>query len=131
MQSRTRWLVNRESFWSSFLQEAYLRVSGRSDKVEAGVHTEVELLSTLGLLLLAHVALVLVIDKVDYRSPRVAVVDVVAKAGSVDDGELDTELLLLELGLDDVDLGYKMDSDRVRVREGYGRTSVTLSSCLR
>jgi hypothetical protein len=69
------------------------------------VHAQVRLRAALGLLLLAHVRLVLVVDEVDDRCPRVPVVDVVAEAGGVDDGELDLELLLLELGLDDVDLG--------------------------
>jgi hypothetical protein len=37
------------------------RVSGRSDEVQASVYTHVELLSTLGLLLLAHERLVLIV----------------------------------------------------------------------
>lgn len=41
-------------------------------------------------------------DEVDDGHPRVAVVDVVSKAGRVNHGELDLELLLLELSLDDV-----------------------------
>ncbi len=47
----------------------------------------------------------LVVDKVHNRRPRVAVVDIVAKAGRVNDSELDLELLLLKLGLDDLNLG--------------------------
>ena len=101
-------------------------MSGGADEVEARVDAHVDLLTTLGLLLLAHERLVLVIlrecepsgvstplpgdragkgfahDEVDDGRPRVAVVDVVAEAGRVDDGELDLELLLLQLGLDDV-----------------------------
>jgi len=46
----------------------------------------------------------LVVNKVDNRGPRVAVVDIVAEAWRVNNGELDLEGLLLELGLDDVDL---------------------------
>ena len=65
----------------------------------------VELLATIWLLLLAHVALVLVIDKVDDGGPRVLVVDIVAKPRGVDDCKLDPELFLLEFGLDDIDLG--------------------------
>jgi hypothetical protein len=84
-------------------------MAGRADKVQARVDAKVSLLPTVGLLLLAHVRLVLVIDKVDDRGPRVAVVDIVAKAGGVDDGELDFELLLLELGLDDFDLGQLVE----------------------
>ena len=44
-------------------------MSGGSDKVEAGVHSEVDLLLSLGLLLLSHVHLVLVIHKLDNRTP--------------------------------------------------------------
>ena len=84
---------------------AYSRVASRTDEVEAGVDAEVDLLLALGLLLLAHVRLVLVVNEVDDGSPRVTVVDVVAEARGVDDGELRLELLLLELGLDDLNLG--------------------------
>ena len=77
----------------------------RLDEVEAGVDAEVDLLLALGLLLLAHVRLVLVVNEVDDGSPRVTVVDVVAEARGINDGELRLELLLLELGLDDLDLG--------------------------
>ena len=77
----------------------------RANEVQARVHPEVNLLLALRLLLLAHVRLVLVIDEVDDGGPRVAVVDVVAEAGGVNDGELRLELLLLKLGLDDLNLG--------------------------
>ncbi len=56
-----------------------------SDEVQAGVHTEVNLVLAARLLLLQHVRLVLVIEKLDYGHPRVPVVDVVAEAGSIDD----------------------------------------------
>ena len=79
-------------------------VAGRTNEVEAGMHTQVGLVATLRLLLLAHISLVLVVNKVDNRGPRVAVVDIVAEAWRVNNGELDLEGLLLELGLDDVDL---------------------------
>lgn len=69
------------------------------------MHTKVGLLLVLGLLLLTHIRLVLVVDELDYRGPGIAVVDVVAKAGGVDYGELDLELLLLELCLDDFNRG--------------------------
>ena len=80
-------------------------MSGGPDEVQTRVHTEVAFLGALGLLLLSHVDFVLVIDEVDDGHPRVAVVHVVTKARCVDDGELDLELLLLEFGLDDLDLG--------------------------
>ena len=77
----------------------------RPDEIQTRMHTEVNLIMPLRLLLLPHIRLMLVVDKINNRRPRVAVVDVVAEAGAVDDGELRLELLLLELGLDDLDLG--------------------------
>jgi len=46
----------------------------------------------------------LVVDEVNNGRPGVAVVNIVAKSGCVDDSELDLELLLLKLGLDDFHL---------------------------
>lgn len=76
----------------------------RADEVQARMHAQIALLHALRLLLLTHVRLMLVIDKVDDRDPRIAVVHVVAKTGCIDDRELDFELFLLELGFDDLDL---------------------------
>lgn len=76
-----------------------------SDKVQTSMHPQIRLFMTLRLLLLSHIRLMLVVDEVHNRRPRVAVVDIVAKAGRVNDGEFDLELLLLKLGLDDLDLG--------------------------
>ena len=59
------------------------RVAGGADKVQASVHTQVDLVRAAGLLLLQHVALVLVVQELDDGLPRVAVVDVVAEAGGV------------------------------------------------
>ena len=84
--------------------QLHSRVARRADEVQARMDTEVDLVLALRLLLLAHVRLVLVVDEVDDGGPRVAVVDVVAEAGRVDHGQLRLELLLLELGLDDVHL---------------------------
>jgi len=79
-------------------------VTSWSDEEQAGMHTQVGLLCTLRLLLLPHICFMLVVDEVDDWAPRVAVVDIITKAGGIDDGELDPERLLLELGLDDFDL---------------------------
>jgi hypothetical protein len=46
----------------------------------------------------------LVINKLDDGRPGVAVVDVVTESGSINDRQLDLELLFLELGLDDFNL---------------------------
>jgi len=78
-------------------------MTGRPDEVQASVDTKITLLAALGLLLLNHVRLMLVVNKVDDGRPRVAVVDVVTKTGRVDDCELDLELFLLKLSLDDLD----------------------------
>ena len=82
-----------------------VRVTSRPNKIQASVNTKITLLAALGLLLLNHVCLMLVVNEVDDGRPRVAVVDIVTKTGSVNDGELDLELLLLELSLDNLDLG--------------------------
>jgi hypothetical protein len=42
----------------------------------------------------------LVVNEVDDGRPRVSVVDIVTESGSVNYGELDFKLLLLELSLD-------------------------------
>ena len=64
---------------------------------------EVDLVLAPGLLLLQHVRLVLVVQELDNGHPGISVVDVVAEAGGVDDRQLRLELLLLELGFDDLD----------------------------
>lgn len=79
-------------------------MTGRTDEVKTSVNPQVSLLHPLWLLLLPHIRLVLVIDKVDDGRPRVTVVDIVTKAGGVDDGQLDFELFLLQLSLDDLHL---------------------------
>ena len=81
----------------------YVRVTSRPNKIQASVDAKVTLLAALGLLLLNHVCLMLVVNEIDDGRPRVAVVDIVTKTGSVDDGELDLELFLLELSLNDLD----------------------------
>lgn len=81
-----------------------VRVTSGSDEEQASVHTQVGLLSTLRLLLLPHIRFMLVVDEVDDWAPRVAVVDIITKAGGVNNSELDFERLFLELGLNDFDL---------------------------
>lgn len=87
------------------VRKGHGRVTSRTDKIEASMHSEVRLVGPQRLLFLSHVRLVLVIDEVDNGGPRVAVVDIITKAGCVNDGQLGFELLLLQLGLDDFDLG--------------------------
>jgi hypothetical protein len=64
-------------------------VAGGADEVQAGVDTEIDLIGTARLLLLQHVRLVLVVEELDDGLPRIAVVDIVAEAGRVDDSEAD------------------------------------------
>lgn len=73
------------------------------------MNTQVDLVVPLGLLLLAHVGLMLVVNEVDNRSPRVAVVDVVTKTGAVDHGKLSVELLLIQFRLDDIHLSQLVE----------------------
>lgn len=44
-------------------------MAGRADEVQAGVHTEIDLVVSAGLLLLKHVGLVLVIEEFDDGHP--------------------------------------------------------------
>ena len=62
-------------------------VSSGSDEIQAGVHTHVDLVSAAGLLLLEHVGLVLVIQELNDGLPGVTVVDIVAEAGGINDGQ--------------------------------------------
>jgi hypothetical protein len=64
-------------------------VAGGADEVEAGVDAEVDLVLPAGLLLLQHVRFMLVIEELDYGHPRIPIVDIVAEAGGIDDGEAD------------------------------------------
>ena len=79
-------------------------MTGGPDEIQAGMNAKIALLAALGLLLLDHVRLMLVVNEVDNRRPRVPIVDVVTKARGVNDSKLDLELLLLEFGLDNLDL---------------------------
>jgi hypothetical protein len=65
------------------------RVASGPDEVQAGVDTEVDLVGAARLLLLQHVRLVLVVEEFDNGLPRVTVIDIVAKAGGVNDGQTD------------------------------------------
>lgn len=108
-------------------------MAGGADEVQAGVHTEVDLVLAARLLLLEHVGFMLIVEELDDGHPRIAVVDVIAKARGVDHGEADWVLvsggsgkeskkssrlrvtartfeeLLLQLGLGDLDLDRLVD----------------------
>jgi hypothetical protein len=69
--------------------EGLERVTGGADEVQAGVHTEVDLVLATRLLLLEHIRLMLIVEELDDGHPRVTVVDIVAEARGVDDGQAD------------------------------------------
>lgn len=73
-------------------------MAGRSNEVEACVDTQVNLVLAARLLLLEHVRLVLVVEELDDGHPRVFVVDIVAEARGVDDGEADCNQDQVNLG---------------------------------
>ena len=58
-----------------------------ANKVQACVHTEINLVNTARLLLLKHIRLMLIIEELDYGHPRVTVVDIVAESGSVNNSQ--------------------------------------------
>ena len=60
-----------------------------SDEVEAGMNSEVDLVTAARLLFLQHIRLMLVIQKLNYWLPRIAVVDIVAESRSINDGKAD------------------------------------------
>lgn len=60
-------------------------VTGRADEVQTGVDTQIDLVCSAGLLFLQHVRFVLVVKELNDRLPGVAVVDVVAKSGGIND----------------------------------------------
>lgn len=62
-------------------------VSGGSDEVQASVDTEIDLVATARLLLLQHVRLMLVVQELDDGLPRIAVVDIVAETGGVNNSQ--------------------------------------------
>jgi hypothetical protein len=72
-------------------------VAGGANKVQAAVDAHIAQLLTLGLLVLTHVRLVLVVNKVDDGHPAVAVVGVVSESRRVDYRQLNSKLLLLQL----------------------------------
>ena len=71
-------------------------MAGRSDEVKACVNTKIDSVGSAWLLFLQHVGLMLIIQKFNDWHPRVAVVDVVTEARSVNDGQADYPCHALE-----------------------------------
>lgn len=82
-----------------------VRVTCWTDEVKTSMDAHICLVRSIRLLLLAHVALVLIVDKINDGRPGILVVDIVAEARSINNCELDFELLLFQFGLDNVNLG--------------------------
>lgn len=67
--------------------EGLQSVAGGADEVQASVDAEIDLVGTARLLFLQHVRFVLVVQELDDWLPGVTVVDIVAKAGGIDDSQ--------------------------------------------
>ncbi len=67
------------------------------DEVQAGVDTQVDLIGAAWLLLLQHVRLMLVVQKLNDGLPGVAVVDIVPEPGSVDDSQADWQMSVRQI----------------------------------
>lgn len=76
-----------------------------ANEVETRMYAHISLVGSIWLLFLSHMALMLIIDEIDDGRPRVFIIDIVAKTRSINDCELDFELLLLKFCLDDIYLG--------------------------
>ena len=85
------------------------RVTSRANEVQASMHSQIDLLGPTRLLLLQHVALMLIVKKLDDGLPAVPIVHVVAETWRIDDGESDFEELLFQLRLGDLDLHRLVD----------------------
>lgn len=80
-----------------------------TNEVKASVHSEVNLVLSLRLLLLKHIALVLIVQELDDWLPAVTVVHVVTEPRSINDSQADLEELLFQLSLGDLDLHGLVD----------------------
>jgi len=76
-----------------FNVERLQRMTGRTDKVETSMDTEVDLVLPSRLLLLQHVRLMLVVEEFNDWHPGIPVVDIVTKARRVDNGQSDYPIL--------------------------------------
>lgn len=101
-------------------------MSGWSDEIQTCVDTEIDLVNTAGLLLLQHIRFMLIVQELDNRHPRIAIVDIVSKSRCINNGQTDFamsvichstytinvrtfEELLLELSLRDFNLDGLVD----------------------
>ena len=106
------------------------RMARWRNKVQTRMHTGVDELAAVGLLLLTQVRLVLVVNKVDERDPAVAVIHIVAEAGRVDNREVHAELLFLQLGSDHIDLDSLVELRHMALRIVRSGRELSAKECV-
>ena len=87
-------------------------MAGRLDEVDTGVDAVVHDVGPVDLVLGLQVGIVSLLDVLNNRTPRVVVVHEVAEAGGVDDGQAQTNAVLLDIGADGLD-GHGLGDDVV------------------
>jgi hypothetical protein len=118
------------------------RVAGRLDEVDAGVDAIVDDVGAVDLVLGLEIGVVSLLDVLDDGAPRDVVVDEVAEAGGVDDGQAQADAVLLDVGargLDGDGLGADVQArglgllgrveGRVEERVDQGRLSEAGLAC--
>jgi hypothetical protein len=78
-------------------------VASGLDKVNASVNTVVNNVHAVDLVLSLEVGIEALLNVLDNGSPRVIVVDKISEARSVDDGQAETDSVLLNVGADGLD----------------------------
>jgi hypothetical protein len=78
-------------------------VAGWLDKVHAGMNSVVDDVHAIDLVLGVQVGIKALLNVIDNWAPRLVIVDKVAKAGCVNDGQTETDAILLNVGRDGVD----------------------------
>lgn len=78
-------------------------VAGGLDEVDTGVHTVVNNVHAVDLVLGVEVGIEPLLDVLDNGTPRVVVVDEVSESGGVNDGQTQTDAVLLDVCTDGLD----------------------------
>ena len=89
--------------------ERLQRVASRLNEEDAGMNAVVHDVHAVDLILRVEVSIVTLLNVVDNGPPRLIVVHEIAEAGSVDDGQAETDTGFLDVGADGLDrdgLGY-------------------------
>lgn len=72
-------------------------MASRLDEIETGVNTHIHTGVATRLLFLAHIFVVLLVNKINYRAPAVPVVDIVAESRCINHGQIHLEHLFFQL----------------------------------